>query len=266
MTKTELLEILLDGENSGVEFKLDAINNQKLAKELVAFSNLQGGRILLGVDDEGTVVGITRDNLEEWIMEACRSKIRPEIIPYYELFRDVEAGKHVAVVKVEPGWSVHHVWHNNHRTYYIRVGTTSREASPEELARLFQQRGAFRVEIRGVSGFSLADLDIRRLGDYFTRVREQSIPSAHDQAGWRTLLINTELVIQESDNYPTTVAAMLLFGQQPNRFLPQAGIDAVAYPGLEKGFLIPTVSSHGTRNTVAQRSASFASARSLKAF
>ncbi|MFO7905230.1 MAG: putative DNA binding domain-containing protein, partial [Pirellulaceae bacterium] len=138
MTRTELLEIIKNGENSGVEFKRDTIENRALAKELVAFANVAGGRVLLGVEDDGTIVGITRGNLEEWVMTACRDIIRPEMIPYYEVVKDVEPGKDVAVVQVERGWTVQHVWHNQHRTYYVRVGTLSREASPEELERLFQ--------------------------------------------------------------------------------------------------------------------------------
>jgi len=59
-------------------------------------------------------------------MTACREKFRPEVIPYFEIVRDVEPGRHVAVVQVEPGWTAHHLWHDNHRTYYIRVGTPSR--------------------------------------------------------------------------------------------------------------------------------------------
>ncbi|RPI71290.1 MAG: ATP-binding protein, partial [Geobacteraceae bacterium] len=59
MTKTELLELIKNLENSGVEFKRDTIDNRALAKELVAFANLQGGRVILGVDDDGSVVGLT---------------------------------------------------------------------------------------------------------------------------------------------------------------------------------------------------------------
>jgi len=129
------LGIIRNGENSGLEFKRDDIQPRQLAKELVAFANLVGGRVLLGVEDDGTVSGITRDNIEEWVMTVCRDKIRPEIIPYFELIRQVEPGKDVAVVRVEPGYAVHNVWHESHRTYYVRVGTTCREASPEELER-----------------------------------------------------------------------------------------------------------------------------------
>ena len=48
MLKTELLEIIANGENSGVEFKRDDIRPEHLAKEIVALVNFQGGRILLG--------------------------------------------------------------------------------------------------------------------------------------------------------------------------------------------------------------------------
>ncbi len=287
MTTTELRELITNGENSGVDFKRDVIENRQLAKELVAFANLQGGYVLLGVDDDGSVRGLARrdspgrmgdddegartyQRLEEWVMQACRDKIRPEIIPYFEIFRDVEPGRDVAAVQVERGWSVHHVWHDQRRTYYVRVGSTSREASPEELARLSQQRGAFRPELRPVSGTSIADLDRRRLDDYFRQVREQDTPAStpsdewrretaawarnEDETHWRSLvdhrerewraaretewaslLVNTEF-LDDSDRQPATVAGLLLFGSDPSRYLPQAKIDAAAYFGPEKDY------------------------------
>lgn len=231
-TRTELLELINNGENSAVEFKRDVIDNRALAKELVAFSNFSGGAVLLGVEDGGSISGITRANLEEWVMTACREKIRPAIIPFFEVIRDVEPGKDVAVVRVAPGFSVHSLWHESKNIYYIRVGTQSRDATPEELSRLFQQRGAFRAELRPVSGAHLADLDLRRLRDYFGRVRQQDTPDDGDEAGWNTLLLNTELMVEDG----VTVAALLLFGIQPNRFLPFAGIDAAAFPGIEKDY------------------------------
>lgn len=236
MTKTELLELIRNGESSGLEFKRDTIDNRALAKELVAFTNFQGGQVLLGVEDDGTIIGTTRPRLEEWVMTACRDKIRPEIIPYFEWVKDVEAGKDVAIVRVERGWTVHHLWHDQHRTYTIRVGTVSREASPEKLERLFQQRGNFKLETRPVSGSTAGDLDLRRLKDYFARVRQQAVPGDDDDSGWRGLLANTELLDDDRPGAPATAGALLLFGLQPNRFLPQAGIDAVTYPGREKDY------------------------------
>jgi ATP-dependent DNA helicase RecG len=232
ITRTELLEIIHNGENSGVEFKRDVVQNDVLARELVAFSNFAGGIVLLGIDDDGSVVGVTRDNLEEWVMTACRDKVRPGLIPFYEVVKDVEPGKDVVVVRVVRGLDVHTLWHNNRHAYFIRVGTQSREPSPEELSRLFQQRGSLRAELRPVSGARFADLDIRRLRNYFSRIRQQDVPADNDEAAWTTLLFNTEIMVDDG----VTVAGILLFGRTPNRFLPQAGIDATAFPGVSKEY------------------------------
>jgi ATP-dependent DNA helicase RecG len=232
MTHTELLEIIRNGENSGVEFKRDDVQNHDLAKELVAFANLDGGIVLLGVEDDGGISGITRTKLEEWVMTACRDKIRPGLIPFYEQVKEVAPGKDVAIVRVSRGFDVHTLWHNNKNAYYIRVGSQSREPTPEELGRLFQQRGTFRAELRPVSGATLADLDMRRLTSYFTDVREQGAPDANNDSAWKSLLFNTEIMVEDG----ITVSGILLFGRTPNRFLPQAGIDAAAYQGVDKDY------------------------------
>ena len=232
MTRTDLLEIIRNGENSGVEFKRDVVQNRDLAKELVAFANFEGGIVLLGVEDDGRVSGITRDDPEMFVMNTCRDKVRPGFIPFYEVVKDVEPGKDVAVVRVSCGLDVHTLWHDNKNTYFVRVGTQSREPTPEELSRLFQQRGGFRAELRPVSGATIADLDMRRLRNYFVRVRQQDVPDDGDEAAWKTLLFNTEVMVDDG----VTVSGVLLFGRTPNRFLPQAGIDAAAFPGASKDY------------------------------
>ena len=232
MTRTELLEVIASGENSGVEFKRDDLSTQGLAKELVAFSNFEGGMVLLGVEDNGTIMGLTRDDLEEWVMNVCRDKIRPTIVPFFERVCGVEGNNDIAIVRVTRGYDVHSLWHNNTNKYLMRVGSQSREASPEELARLFQRRGGVRAELKPVSGATLANLDRRRLRDYYCSIREQDVPADQDEEAWTSLLVNTEVMTEEG----VTVGGMLLFGTTPNRFLPHAGIDAVAYPGTEQDY------------------------------
>ena len=233
ITRTELLETIRSGENSAVEFKRDDLSNDQLARELVAFSNFEGGMVLLGVEDDGSVSGLTRANIEEWVMTACRDKIRPAIIPFFEVVRDVEPGKDVAVVRVPRGLDVQSLWHNNRNVYFIRVGSQTREPTPEELGRLFQQRGTFRAELRPVSGATYEDIDIRRLRDYFVRIRGQEfVPANTDRTGWQTLLLNTEILVEDG----VSLAGLLLFGRNPNRYLPQAGIDAVAFPGATRDY------------------------------
>ncbi len=236
MKKAELHEYITNGENSSVEFKRDDIRMEQLARELVAFANFEGGRVLLGVTDDGMVTGLQRsvDKVEEWVMTAARTKLRPSLIPHFEVVRDVEPGKHVAVVTVAKGATVYALWHNQRRQYFIRVGSTTQDANHEELQQLFQQRAGLRAELRPVSGSSLDDLDRRRLRDYYGRIRAQELPSS--EAEWHELLINTEMMTRQNGYALCTTAGMLLFGREPKKYLPQAGITAVAYKGTEKDY------------------------------
>jgi len=234
MNKMELLEIIRNGESSGVEFKRDDIPIQDLAREIVAFVNYQGGMILLGVEDDGNISGIQRQNIEEWVIEACRIKVDPEIIPYYETVL-IEKGKKVAIVRITSGQTKPYAMlHHGHRYYYVRAGSTVREAGREELLRLFQASGRVNVDLQPVPGATLAELDQRRLSQYFESILEQSVPK--QDAEWCHLLEIVDLMTQANGMSIPTVAGMLLFGKKVKRFLPQAGIRAVAYPGKEKDY------------------------------
>ncbi len=232
MTKTELLELLENGENSGVEFKRDDVENHELARELVAFLNLEGGVVLLGIEDDGVVSGTSRANLEEWVAELCRVKIEPPIVPHLSWVRAVEPGKDVLIVRVSQGPDKPYARvHNNRRTYFIRVGSTSREASREELERMFQASGRVQYGLKPVPGATLDELDRRRLRDYFVRVLGRSAPDDTATTEWERLLRNLDLMTESSGQAVPTIDGMLLFGKTPKRFLPQSGIRALCYLG-----------------------------------
>jgi len=236
MTKTELLELIRNGEDSGVEFKRDEIQASELAKELVAFANFAGGVVLLGVADDGSIHGITRPNLEEWVTETCRRHIDPPLVPYLTYCRDVEPGKDVAAVRVLAGPDKPYALvHRNRRNYIIRVGSTNREASREELERLFQTSGRLRYGMKPVPGSTIGDLDRRRLRDYYRQTFAAEDTKA-EPADWELELCNLELMTRTDAAATPTVDGMLLFGVNPGRFLPQSGIRALAYRGNEPDY------------------------------
>ena len=93
-----------------------------------------------------------------------------------------------------------------------------------------------RYDLKAVPGSSFADLDIRRLQNYFRDVRQQDFPGEDDEEAACRLLVNTDLMLEQRGRAVPTAGAILLMGRKPNRFLPQAGITAVAYPGEEKDY------------------------------
>jgi ATP-dependent DNA helicase RecG len=239
MLTAELLELIRNGENSGVEFKRDDVHPDSLAKEIGALLNLRGGHILLGVEKDGSVSGLTRDRqaAEEWLMNICRHNIQPAIIPYWEVI-PWDPDKLVGVITLPPDYpdKPYKSRHGGAWVTFVRVGSTSREATREEEARLYQASGLMRYDTRPVPGASLHDLDLRRLADYFRQWRRQNSPSPDDLEAWKRLLLNCDLMQGEPERAIPTVGAMLLFGRNPNRFLPQAGISAAAYPSPEKDY------------------------------
>ena len=126
MLKSELFEIIRNGESSGVKFKRDDCRPEQLAREVVAMANFNGGMILLGVEDDGTVSGVQHENLEEWIMDTVfAQKIHPLILPFYEEVL-IDEKMRVAIVSFPQGPSKPYVLrHQGHEEIYIRVGSTS---------------------------------------------------------------------------------------------------------------------------------------------
>jgi ATP-dependent DNA helicase RecG len=240
MNRTELAELIRNGENSGVDFKRDDVPPEKLAKVAAAFLNLEGGYILLGVEDDGNVSGLTRETrkAEEWLMQVLRDNVQPGVIPFWETI-DWGDGKIVGVVtlpadapdkpyKIKRGSGA---W-----VTQVRVGTTTRDASREEELRLYMQSGHLQYDRKPVPGATFDDLDLRRLANYFRDIRRQGCPEAADREGWERLLVNTELMAEDRGRRMPSVAGVLLFGTRPKKFLPQSGIAAVAYSGTQKDY------------------------------
>ena len=248
MNKAELMEIIRNNESSGVEFKRDDVHPQSLAKEIASLANLEGGCILLGVEKDGTVTGLTRPDIEEWVMNICSNNIQPAIIPYFEvvLWEDDKKIGVITIPKDSPD-KPYKALRGSQWVTFIRMGSTSREATREQEQRLYQASGILRYDIKPVPGSFLKDLDINRLINYFRDIRRQQCPEQPEKQEtkqleqkateqWETLLINTETMVESRGKAIPTVGGILLFGKNPNRYLPQAGISAVAYTGIEKDY------------------------------
>lgn len=239
MNRTELTELIHNGENSGVEFKRDDVTPEKLAKEMAALLNLEGGHILLGVEKDRSLSGLTRgaEKAEEWVMEVARVHLRPAAIPFWETV-DVGDGRIIGVVSLpaDAPDKPYKMKRGSAWVTQIRVGSSSRDATAEEEARLYMQAGHLQYDRKPVPGSSLADFDIRRLVNYFAQVRRQACPEADDHEGWTRLLVNTELMYEDRGRAVPSAGGLLLFGMRPKRYLPQAGISAVAYSGVDKDY------------------------------
>lgn len=141
----DINSLISRGEGISLEFKEKLPDPpKKLAHEMAAFANVQGGTILIGVRDNGVIIGIDDpDRVIRDVANLARDVVRPAIRP--EICRENADG--FSIVRIEiPQQMLPRQVDGKH---YLRVGTTIRQASSEEVAALYTNRP-------GITDFLLA--------------------------------------------------------------------------------------------------------------
>lgn len=238
-TPEELLEKIRLGEDSSLELKavrfrgdkIDGPSRDDLADEIAAIANTYDGVILLGVDDKTKeILGIPADSLdvvERYIFEICEQSIKPPVL--FRSFRmelPDSTGTLQPILKVEIPRSL--FVHESPGGYFHRQGSSKRKMPPDYLARLFQQRSQARLirfEEQPVPQSIMSDLSENLWRKYTARSNEPS----------EVVLLKRNLLAKEENGViRASVAGVLLCCEHPERFLPDAFIEAVHYRGKKQ--------------------------------
>jgi len=115
--------------------------------------------------------------------------------------------------------------------FYIRVGTTKRKASKEELGRIYQDAGVIDYDQISIKESSLIDIDQDKVNQYFHQVYNKDI--YNEQISLEQLFCNLKILKQGKNNLMATAGGLLLFGKDPQKFLPQAIIKLAVFDGSD---------------------------------
>ena len=174
------------------------------------------------------IVGVSDTLIEERIMNVCRNNCIPNIIP---AFQSVEIdGKIIAVITISKG--LNKPYYTTDHRYYLRVGTTKRIASREELLRLFEANGALHFDISPVEDTSIRDLSLHAIRDYFLKYNASDLHEESKEAVQR-ILINADIMTEANGKLLCTVGGLLVFGNSPEKRLPQNGVSSAHFKGIE---------------------------------
>lgn len=122
MTRTQLDELITQGENTRLEFKRTISSAHKIARTLAAFANTAGGTLLIGVADDGRIVGVPSEYREvHKIEEATDGLVEPPLVISYETL--APDGRKVLIIRVAPSDEKPHyaIDEAGRRTIYVRM-------------------------------------------------------------------------------------------------------------------------------------------------
>lgn len=136
MTHSDLERLVTAGEGEYVEFKRRVPAGERIVKEVVALANTGGGKLLLGVGDDGSIPGVRDPGEERFVFERALDRHCDPPIDYTILLVRRQDGSEVLVVDVpESPEKPHYLVDADgpDRTAYVRVEDKSVEASREVL-------------------------------------------------------------------------------------------------------------------------------------
>ena len=221
----ELGQLVASGEDSHRQFKENVKNADSLAAEMVAFSNSEGGVILIGVADDGSIPGLTAEDVRrvnQLIANAATQHVRGPISPRTE---NVPASSDRVVIVVRVPAGIDRPYFDRHGVIWVKSGSDKRRIqSKEELRRLFQGVDLLHAD-QVPTMASVASLDRLRFRDFLADVYGQELP---ENGGTLVrLLENMNLAVAGRLN----LAGLLIFGRQPQVTKPAFLVKAVSYPG-----------------------------------
>jgi len=231
MEAIELIELIARGEDSRTQFKRsqDVTNARSLAGEMVAFANSKGGRILIGVDDTGSVTGLSPDDIRrinQLISNTATDCVRPSINPETE---NISIGEQLAMVVTVPE-GISKPYADNEGVFWVKSGPDKRRVtSPEEVQRMLQSADLVHADEVPVAGSTTRDIDLDHFSEFFERQFGESLDMGLERDGISLgqLLNNLGL----ARNATLKLAGLLIFGKHPQRFRPAFLVKAVSFVG-----------------------------------
>lgn len=226
MDEKDLSGIISQGENEEVEFKEDLGNIQSIARTICAFGNSNGGVLLVGVKDDGKISGIKSgfDIIQQKISSIVEN-IFPT--PNIELQRVELDEKSIVAVIIQSAYQ------NSYFTYkgavYVRTGSTTRRLEGQSQLEFLRRRRILTFDEGMDHDFSIDDIDPNKVTEYMSKKGHRTYLDTH---GLKNFLLNSILAVN-TVGLRIKNAAILLFGNEPTRFFPQAEIKMVRFLGTE---------------------------------
>lgn len=242
MDTSTFANLLQQYESETLELKRELPSSSDFAVLITAFYNTRGGTIIIGVDDAHQLVGVENpQNVEVGILNMIRARLNLNLPPTIEIVP--YQGREFVVVTCQKGIQRPY-WVRDHARPHVRIGSTCREATNDEIRQMYIEDHELSYESMALPGVTLDEISPERVNWYITRrvrggqVHPGSLPELLSKLGVLTTKGNAVV---------PTAAGLLLFGRDPQRFMPHATLRVARFLGndmttfLDQADLIGTI-------------------------
>jgi ATP-dependent DNA helicase RecG len=193
-----------------------------VAETLVAMANADGGTVVLGIEDDGTISGVDypEDRLDV-LRRAPQTHVTPSLRVQVRL-DDIEGQQ---IMLFETDWSVEAHQLSDGR-YLLRVGDQNMPFPARDIEAMKEGKRRRATEAQFVPEASLTDLELSLVTELGKRIGREESPEE--------LLVRYRLMERRNGKIMLTLAALLLFGKDPGHWHPRCGIDFAKYEGTER--------------------------------
>jgi len=221
-------------ESKTLEYKRDMTDSDELLETVVAFANSAGGELLIGIADDGHVVGVPDPLVEEQrLANLIADSITPQLRPTIEIVPVGTATILLAKVWLGQQRPYYLKRHGPHGGTFIRVGSTDRQASPAMVAELRRSVDSISFDQLPCARAGLGDLDLPLLSGLLNRPM--------DEHTLRTL----RLVVQDQGEWVPSNGGVLVGCQHPEMFLPHAWVQCARFRGPRKRDIVDKANIRG---------------------
>ena len=206
-------------EDQHTEFK--RLWKDEFFREICAFANTQGGTLYIGVEDDGTIVGV---NNAKQLLQDMPNKIKNNMGFVAGVDLKEENGKEYIAIIVNPQENA--VSYDG--KYFVRSGSTVQELRGQELATFLMHKTNTHWDSLPHPTATLEDLDKESIRHFVSRAREnRSFPLEYDENNISLILTSLKLITADGH---LTNAALLLFAKDPQKWFINSFVKCAHFP------------------------------------
>lgn len=234
-----------ESESSSLELKREMPKNEQIIKTVIAFCNRFGGKIVIGVEDDGTILGIPDDEVEK-LLESLDKVIyeatAPPILPL--IFTRTIEDKTILCIEVSKGMNkpYYRISEGLKSGVYVRIGRSTMRANADLAEELKWQSRGMTFDVLPVYQATVEkDLNMQEIRSFFQNRKGRPKVQVTNQ-----LLEGYEMIVKEHGKIYPTAAGLFMFGKNPQRFFSEGMVICTHFAGNEGRDALATRDCQGT--------------------